>query len=401
MRVLQINSVVNSGSTGRITEEIGQVLLAKGHDSYIAFGRGKRPSQSKLIRIGGRGDIYLHVLFARLFDKDGLGSVIATRHLIQSIEEIKPDIIGLHNLHGYYLNYRLLFEYSQLKQIPILWTIYDCWAFTGHCTYFDDIDCVKWRKQCFNCPKYKNYPTAWFDHSARNFSIKKALFTKSNKINLLVHSHWLAKLLKQSFLAELPIYVQPSGIDLDVFSPHVNKSYKFLENSEKKIVLGCANIWTERKGLDDMIQLSSLLSDDFQVILIGLNKKQIDKLPNRIIGYERTESTAQLAAFYSKSIVFVNPTYQDNFPTTNIEALACGTPVVTYNTGGSPEAVDENTGRVVQKGDIHGLANAIFDLQQMDRETLRQACRKRAEEQFDKNKQYSKYLNIYKQLVNV
>ena len=160
MRILQINTIVNSGSTGRITEDIGQVLITYGHESYIAYGRGNRPSNSKLIKIGNQADVYLHGLKTVLFDRHGFGSKEATLKLVEQIDEIKPDAIGLHNIHGYYLNIEVLFNYLKDKNIPIVWTLHDCWAFTGHCTYFDSIDCKKWKTQCESCPKTKYYPTS-------------------------------------------------------------------------------------------------------------------------------------------------------------------------------------------------------------------------------------------------
>jgi glycosyltransferase involved in cell wall biosynthesis len=400
MKVLQINSLVNSGSTGRIAEDIGKVLMSHGHESYIAYGRGNRPSASKLIKIGNIWDVYSHVIKTRLFDRHGFGSTMATRKLLLEIENIRPDLICLHNIHGYYINIYELFTYLNKKKIPIVWFLHDCWAFTGHCTYFDDIQCTKWETGCFKCPKHRNYPASWIDNSKENFQIKKHLFSGNKKLEILVYSKWLADLIQKSYLSHLPIHIIPSAIDTSVFRPVVNTMINDYNLEGKKILLGCANIWTERKGLKDLVQLAGLLSEEYRIVVIGVNAKQKSKLPKSILGIERTENVQQLAEWYSLADVFINPTYQDNFPTTNIEALACGTPVITYDTGGSPEAVDEHTGRVVPKGDIQGLLNAIRELQSMDREKLRSACRTRALEHFDKDKQYLKYLELYNKLLN-
>lgn len=399
MKVLQINSVVNSGSTGRIAEDIGSLLLARGHESYIAYGRGNRPSKSELIRIGKSYDVYNHVIITRLFDRHGFGSQHATKNLIKEIERIQPDIIGLHNLHGYYINILELFNYLNLKQYPVLWTLFDCWAFTGHCTYFDDIQCSKWETQCFQCPKYRNYPAALVDNSLQNYQIKKKLFSGNRNLQVVLHSEWLAGLVNKSFLGHIPIHVTPSAIDTDVFRPVSGNISQIYNLEGKKIILGCASVWTERKGLNDLIQLSKLISEEFKLVVIGVSSSQKSKLPANVLGIERTENIQQLAEWYSLAHVFVNPTYQDNFPTTNIEALACGTPVITYNTGGSPEAIDNNTGLVVEKGDIHVLYEAVVNITGKGKEHYTDICRERAVKHFNKDDRFKDYLKIYESLL--
>jgi len=402
LKILQINTTVNSGSTGKIAEDIGNLLIKQGHESYIAYGRFKRPSDSKLIKIGSKMETYFHWLITALFDKHGFGSKKATLTLINKIEKIKPDIIGLHNIHGYFINVKILFEYLQKSKIPIVWTLHDCWAFTGHCTYFDSVNCEKWKTQCFNCPKTKFYPTSYIiDNSKNNYSIKKILFNLPKSIQLITPSNWLNNLVKQSFLTH-PVHTIYNGIDLTVFKP--NYSYSFLSKkhdlNNKLVVLGVASIWDKRKGLEDFIALSKIIDNSKnQIILIGLSKDQINNLPKNIIGIERTENVQQLADYYSLADVFVNPTWQDNFPTTNIESLACGTPVITYNTGGSPEAIEESTGIVVNKGDIEGLKNAIDKVINNGKDFYQTNCRKRAELLFNKNDRYMDYLKIYKQLI--
>ncbi len=401
MKVLQINTSVNSGSTGKITEDIGNLLLQLGHESFIAYGRGNRPSSSKLIKFGGKFGTYFHWLLTAIFDKHGFGSKRATLALINEIEVIKPDIIGLHNLHGYYLNIELLFEYLQKSEIPIVWTLHDCWAFTGHCTYFDSVNCEKWKTQCSLCPKTKFYPTSYLiDNSKNNYSIKKTLFNLPKRIQLITPSNWLNTLVKQSFLSH-PVHTIYNGIDLNIFKPsysaHLLREKHKLNN--KSVVLGVASIWDKRKGLEDFIELSKLINIEIQIILIGLSKNQIKNLPTNIIGVERTENVQQLAEYYSLANVFVNPTWQDNFPTTNIESLACGTPVITYNTGGSPEAIDENTGIVLSKGDVNGLNRAIIQIVKNGKDFYQTNCRKRAELLFDKNDRYMDYFKKYKQLI--
>lgn len=403
MKVLQINTTVNSGSTGRITEDIGKILIQNGYESFIAYGRGNRPSESKLIKIGSDLDVYAHGVKTLLTDKHGFGSKKATFNLIKQIELINPDVIGLHNLHGYYLNIEILFNFLSKSNIPVLWTLFDCWSFTGHCTYFDDINCDKWLTQCEKCPKHKKYPKSWVDNSLHNFENKKYLFNSLENLELIVHSKWLANFVNKSFLHNHKIHVTPSGIDLSVFNLKNTKEFLTKKHNlkNKSVILGVASIWDKRKGLNDFIALSSLLDNELiQIVIIGLSKAQIKKLPTYIIGIERTENIEQLADYYNLADVFVNPTWQDNFPTTNIESLACGTPVITYNTGGSPESIDDNTGIVVNKGDIKGLKNAIDTVIYNGKNFYQTKCRKRAELLFDKNERYKDYINLYNSIIN-
>lgn len=388
MRILQINTIANSGSTGRIAEEIGNVLMKHGHESYMAYGRGNRPSKSKRIKIGTPKDIYQHGVQSLLFDKHGLGSKKATKTFIKTVDEIQPDAIGLHNIHGYYINYPVLFKYIKDKQIPVVWTFHDCWPFTGHCSYFDTVNCEKWKTHCQKCPLTGNYPKALKDRSFQNFEDKQEAFLGVEKLKIVTPSHWLGRLVKLSFLKDYPVEVIHNGIDLDVFRP-LNKTYK----PQEKIVLGVASTWDARKGLKDFIALRSHLPADYKIVLIGLSSKQIETLPEGIIGIERTENVEELVEWYNKAGVFVNPTYVDNFPTTNIEALACGTPLITYQTGGSPEAISETTGVVVPQGSISGLAQAVLSVEKdQDRIT---ACRKSAINLFNAQDRYQDYLNLY------
>ena len=347
MKVLQVNSVVNTGSTGRIVESIGRILLKNGHSSHIAFGRDSKPSESNLIRIGNEIDIYFHGVKSLFSDRHGFGSKSATKKFIKEIDLIKPDIIGLHNIHGYYLNIELFFKYVKEKNIPIIWTFHDCWPLTGHCAF---MNCNK----CKNCQDM--YPRSIFiNQSIRNFEDKERIFSGVNNLKIITPSIWLKKIVENSFFS-CEVLCISNGIDLNQFkfNPNHSKLNDKLNLKGRKIILGVANTWDKRKGLVDFIKLSRIIDKKFKIILIGLNKKQIKLLPNEVIGVGRTESISELAEYYSIADVFINPTYADNFPTTNLEALACGTPVITYNTGGSPEAIDEKTGIVVKQGDIIG-----------------------------------------------
>ena len=400
-KLLQINSVVNSGSTGRIAEEIGQTAIAAGWESYIAYGRNNRPSQSKLIKIGSDLDIKMHGLQTRLFDRHGLGSKSATQELVEKIEKIKPDIIHLHNIHGYYINIEILFKYLQNTNIPVVWTFHDCWPITGHCSYFSFVGCDKWKTQCFSCPQKTDYPASWFiDRSEKNFNLKKKLFTSLPNVTLVPVSKWLYGILEESFLQNYPLKVIHNGINTEVFRPSTGDAFRAKHHFDNKfILLGVASVWSPRKGLKDFIALSKVLNNDFQIVLVGLTRKKMEQLPDNILGVERTESVDELAEIYAASDVYVNPTYEDNFPTTNLESLACGTPVITYKTGGSPEAIDDLTGIVVEQGNINKLVEAINQIKEKGKQYYTEACVDRAHRLYRKEDRYREYIELYESLL--
>lgn len=404
-KLLQLNTVVNCGSTGTITEAIGAMAIANGWESYIAFGRFPRTSESKLIPFGSKWSIFLHGLQTRLFDRHGLGSVLATKKLIKQIKHIQPNVIHLHNIHGYYINIKILFDFLKVADIPVVWTLHDCWAFTGHCSYFDFVQCEKWKTHCEHCPQKKEYPASlFFDRSKNNFSQKKQWFTSVKNMTIVPVSYWLGDLVKESFFADIPIHVIQNGIDTNVFTPQSDAAKENIRNKygigERRIVLGVASPWAERKGLKDFVRLSEIIGDDIAIVLVGLNKEQIRSLPKNIIGLERTEDRQQLVDLYSAADVFVNPTWEDNFPTTNLEALACGTPVITYKTGGSVEAVTAETGFVVEKGNLLEFAAAISYVIGKGNGHYAQACRARAEKYFNKQVKFEEYYRLYEGLLS-
>lgn len=397
-KLLIINVTANSGSTGRIAEEIGQTAISNGYDTYFAYGRLARESKCKLIKIGKKLNVRLHGIESRLFDNHGFSSRIATKRFIKEIERIKPDIINIHNLHGYYINVKILFEYLNKTNIPIVWTFHDCWPFTGHCSYFDRYNCTKWKTECHSCPNKHGYPSSLLlSRAKRNFNKKRKLFSNYKKTTIVTPSNWLSDITKQSFFKGKNIVTINNGTDLTTFKIVNGNKRHSLNLQNKKIVLGVASIWDKRKGFDDFIRLNELLSDDYKIILVGLNKKQIESLPENIIGIERTESVHELAELYSMADVFVNPTYSDNFPTTNIEALACGTPVITYKTGGSPEAIDEMTGVVVEQGNINKLKEAIESVAK-DKAMYTERCRERAVNLYNKQDRFNDYINLFNSL---
>ena len=341
MRILMINSVCGIRSTGRICTDLAEMLEKQGHEVKIAYGRESVPEkyQKYAVRIGSDFDVKLHGLKARLFDASGFGSKRATKRFVEWVKAYDPDVIHLHNLHGYYLHLGILFEYLKTCGKKIVWTLHDCWAFTGHCAHFTLAKCEKWKTGCEHCPQKDSYPKSFSDHAKRNFEKKKSLFCGIPDLTLVTPSVWLAGLVKESFLREYSVRVIHNGIDLSVFQPTESDFRERYGLQNKKIILGVASVWDKRKGLDDFLKLSEILNDSYAIVLVGVSKEQKDKLPGNIVGIERTNSTKELAGIYTAADVFFNPTYEDNYPTVNLEAQACGTPVITYRTGGSVESV--------------------------------------------------------------
>lgn len=391
MKLLQINSTCGFGSTGRIAVDILNTVTENSGDGIICYGRGTASSGVRSYKTGNEMLVKIHGVLSRITDRQGFYSTKATKDLIRKIEEYNPDIIHLHNIHGYYLDVRVLFDYLKKCGKPVVWTLHDCWAFTGHCAYFTLSGCEKWQTGCSNCPSKKEYPQSLIcDNSKKNYLEKKELFTGLANMTLVTPSVWLKELVGKSFLGEYPVKVINNGINIDVFKPTESDFRKKYSIENKKIFLGVASVWEERKGLGDFIKLADLLKEDEKLILVGLTGKQISELPNGIIGIERTESARELAEIYSAADVFLNPTYEDNYPTTNLEAISCGTPVVTYETGGSPESLSNGRGISVEVGDIEAMYNAAQTLVGVKTDNPGE---------FDARKKYSEYEELYKNLL--
>lgn len=360
MKVLQINTVCGVGSVGRIVRQIHEALREKGHESYIAYGR-KPLGCDGAIRIGGDLDVYFHVFLTRVFDLHGFGSKKATKKFLKIVEEINPDIIHLHNIHGYYLNIEVLFDFLKSFDKPVVWTLHDCWAFTGHCSYFTYAKCERWKTGCYSCPEKKSYPrSVIFDNSKSNYARKKKAFIGVKNMTLVTPSQWLAGLVKESFLGDYPVQVIPNGIDTEVFKPTPSDFKKRYGLDGKFLILGVANVWGKRKGFDYFLDLSKYLSDDEIIVLVGLSDERIKNLPNNIIGIKRTNSAKELAEIYTAADVFFNPTLEDNYPTVNLEAQACGTYVITFDSGGAKETIiSKESGIAIKPCNAEDIMNLI------------------------------------------
>ena len=361
MKVLIINSVCGIRSTGRIATDIAKEYIAQGHTCRIAYGREQVPEAFRDIsyRIGSDWGVRLHALFARLLDNEGFSAKQATKNLLKWANYYNPDVLWLHNIHGYYINIELLFDWIKSRpEMQVNWTLHDCWAFTGHCAYFSYAGCEKWKTQCRNCPQKKDYPQSLLaDSSAENFLRKQKAFCGVKDMTLISPSKWLADLVKQSFLQEYPVEVRHNTIDQSVFKPTPSDFREKLGLGDKKIVLGVASVWDRRKGLADFVRLSSLLPEEYQVVLVGLDESQGKTLPDNIVQISRTNSAQEMAEIYTAADVFVNLTYEDNYPTVNLEAQACGTPCLTYRTGGSVESVPSKN--IVAQGNLVEMVRKI------------------------------------------
>lgn len=390
MKILQINATCGAGSTGKICVAISKLLTKKDIENYILYSMGKSDYP---LGIKYQGDKYtkLQALCSRLSGGYGFTARSSTKKLIKELSRIRPDVVHLHNMHAHNCNFSLLLSYLKREKIKVFWTFHDCWAFTAYCPHFDMIGCDKWKTGCHHCPQFKQF--SWFfDRSAKLYKKKKEAL-EGLDLTIITPSQWLADLIKESFLKEYPIKVINNGIDLSIFKPTESDFRKKYGLEDKFIVLGVAFGWGKRKGLDVFIELSKRLDERYQIVLVGTDETVDKKLPENIISIHRTQNQTELAEIYTVADLFVNPTREENFPTVNIESLACGTPIVTFKTGGSPEIIDKTCGMVVEKDDIDGMQREIERICE-NRPFSQEDCLKRAQN-FDLNDKFAEYIEIY------
>lgn len=397
MKVLQINAVCGNCSTGKIAVDLYRVLEKHGDDCKIAYGRRGAPEGVKTIKICGKFGNLMHIGISMIFDNSAFLSKLQTKRFLKQIEEYDPDIIQLHSLLGYYLDVGILLTYLAKLNKPVVYTLHNCWSFTGHCVYFDYVGCDKWKTGCHHCPQKLTYPPSLFlDRSKQNYRRKKELFTNIKNLTIVTPSQWLADLAKESYLKTHDIVTINNGIDLEKFKPTYGEFRKKNNIEDKFVILGVANVWEKRKGLESFIELSKRLDDRFKIVLVGLNKKQLKQIPENIIGITRTNNVEELAEIYTTADIFFNPTYEENFPTVNLEAIACGTPIITYRTGGSVESVDEKWGYVVEKGDIDTTQKILEDLAGKEKKVA--ACLE-SSKQYAKEAKFEEYIELYHQIL--
>ena len=351
-----INSVVDFGSTGKIVRDLANGLKLQGHEVLIIFGRHEAKANVDTFNVSDKFQSLIHLTMTRYFGRHGLHSNKASQSIINKIIEFEPDVIHLHNLHGYFMNVPMLLDFLKDKDIKILWTLHDAWLISGSSAYFDFNGCKKWEQGCVECNSTLDYPkVTGIKRQDKNFAWKKSKLSKLKNLTFITPSYWLKDMLSQTFLDRFPCEVVHNGIDLNVFKPTSNEALNS-KYKNKKIVLGVSNKWEPRKGLNDFIELSKILSEAYVIVLIGLTEKEILALPEGIVGISRTSDANELAAYYSLAHALVNPTYEDNYPTTNLEALACGTRVIAYDTGGNKEVPGIE---IVKQGNVKGISDLL------------------------------------------
>lgn len=398
MKIVQINSVPN-GSTGNIMRNIAHVVRDIGGEAYT-FSEAKKGMNAPLghFYFGDPIENIFHRLYSVTTGISGTGSKKGTTELIQKITEINPDVIHLHNLHGWYINVPMLFDYIRESHIKTIWTLHDCWGFTAQCSHFVMEKCDKWKTGCYACPRYRIYPYTWVDRTRKMYQLKKEWLTGIEDMTIVTPSDWLADLVKQSFLKEYPVKVINNGINLSIFKPTPSDFREKNDLADQKIILGVASGWSYRKGLDVFIELSKRLdANSYRIVLVGTNDAVDKQLPKEIISIHRTQNQKELAEIYTAADIFVNPTREENYPTVNMEAIACGTPVVTFDTGGSKEMLNGDVGSFVPTGDVDALVQEIIrtcntQLNPADFETMAA--------NYDEKRRYRKYIDIYNEIVH-
>lgn len=398
MKILLVNSVCGTGSTGKIVLDLQHGLIEQGHKAKVVYGYdfGMHSNYKDTVSIESAIGYYSHNICSRLTDKAGFFSNKATYRLLKIIKEYRPDLIHLHNLHGYYLNIGILFEFFQNIDIPIVWTFHDCWPITGHCVHFSYINCERWKNGCYKCPAKKTYPQSiLFDNSTWNYNRKKNLFTGIKNLTIVTPSRWLKGIVEQSFFEDIPVEVISNGIDLETFKPVKSNFREKYHLKEKKVVLAVANVWTEQKGIKDIVSLAKRLKNNYQLVVVGLTEQQMKTVPDNVIKIRRTNNIDELVQIYSAADVFINPSYEETMGLVTVEALACGTPAIVYNKTAVPEVIDEYSGVVIEGGNISKMIEAIYSLKNYDKESIMQRAKC-----YEKKKQQRYYYSLYEKIIN-
>lgn len=395
MKTVAAVNLGNFGSTGKVMSGINEIAQSKGYVTYQAYPGHENNHKPDVNDIQICSDFFNKVnqKLSYYTGMNGCFAFFSTLAFLKKVDKIKPDIIHLHNLHNSYINLPMLFKYIKRHDVKVIWTLHDCWAFTGQCPHFIMAKCDKWKTGCCSCPSYKDYPCSFVDRTKTMYKLKKKWFTGVKDMTIVTPSGWLADLVKQSFLKDYPVKVINNGINLDIFKPAESDFREKHGLQNKYIVLGVASPWGGKKGFDVFLKLSERLDDRYKIVLVGLSKEQKENLPPNIIGFERTANQTELAEVYTAADVFANPTREDTFPTVNIESLACGTPVVTFKTGGSPEIIDENCGGVAACDDIDSFEKEISFVCE-NKPYTQENCIKRAKK-FDMNDKFEEYVRLY------
>ncbi len=389
-----------SGSTKRIMDNILDKAEENGYETYSFSGNWKTSQKSKSNRIifGYEIENKVSGFFAKLTGLHGYFSILGTISLIRKLNHIKPDIIHLHNLHLWTINIPILIRYINRNRIPVVWTLHDCWGLTGHCTHFIQSNCDKWMDGCYSCKNRHTYPFSYLDSTKMMWNKKRKWFTSIMALTIVVPSVWLKCVVEKSYLAAKKCIVINNGVNQSIFRRDSKEGYESINIDGKYVILGVAYSWSQKKGLDEFVRLANELDENYQIILVGTTEEIDKQLPKRITSIHRTENIYQMAELYHKANVFANPTREDNFPTTIMESISCGTPVVTYDVGGCREILDEKTGIVVPVNDYHLFKESIINICNAPKSTYIDACVQRAE-RYNENVKYQEYINLYNQIL--
>ncbi len=361
-KLVQINTVCN-GSTGNIMGAIQKEAMAQGFEAISLYGRSRGYRNMLCEKYGNGISFWIHVIVNTLFDMQGSASIYHTKKMVHRLREINPDIIHLHNLHGYYLNLHILFRYlNEEYNGKVFWTFHDCWPITGHCPYFILAKCEKWKSGCYQCANKRQYPISYgIDRSKENYRWKKEMFNDLKDLTIICPSEWVKQTVEQSFFKDKKAIVVSNGVDQNIFYPRSETTAleKYDIPEDKKIILGVASIWEPRKGLNDFLALAKVLDDDYRIILVGLNKKQKEKLPDNMLGILRTEKREELAQLYTRADIFINPSWEETFSLVTVEAMACGTPVIAMRSSAVQELVNEENGVLLDGNSVEEYMKAI------------------------------------------
>lgn len=401
MRILHLNTVLH-GSTGKIMLQIAEKARERGHKCWVSVPRGRHNTycdDSNIIWIGNRLSEDFHIAMGRLTGYQGCFSIYSTYKFIDRLNNLKPDILHFHNLHDSYINLPILFNYIKKNNIKVIWTLHDCWSFTGHCPYFSLSKCEKWKWGCGGCPSIKEYPKSYVDKTRWLWEHKRKWFTNVDRMTIVTPSIWLSQLVKQSYLSKYPVKVINNGIDLDIFRYRESSFREKYCLVDKKIILGVAFGWEKRKGLDIFVRLAKSLPETYTIVLVGTDEIVERKLPKNILKIRRTNNQKELAEIYSTADIFLNPTREENYPSVNMESIACGTPVITFNTGGSPEIIlNDSCGTVLNDEKIENVIQAIEnEISKNNEDNIR--IRKLSSNYFDMNSKFYEYIKLYEDLI--
>lgn len=399
--LVEINVSLNWGSTGIIAEQIGLQAEKNGWKVYMVHGaRYKNPSHFPHIQVTSKIGEVFHWLLSTLFDAQGLGSVISTRLFVKKLKKIKPSIVHIHNIHGCYINYPILFRYLRESGVPVVWTLHDCWSFTGHCAYYTEIGCEKWMSHCHHCPIVANFPKSLIDRSYSNYNKKNKIFNGINDLTLVPVTYWLGSEVKKSLLREKNINVIHNGIDIEHYSFRKSAIKEKYNIGAKYMLLSVASGFAERKGLEDFNRLSTLLPDEYKIVLVGGIEASCNiQLSDKILLLPLLKDPQELVEFYSAADVLLSLSLAETFGLTIAEAMSCGTPSVVYDNTAQPEIVSPETGCVVKTGDVNAVKDSVIYLCSKGKDTYMVPCRERAKTLFDKNRQCSQYVDLFDKIL--